>query len=264
MSPFGSKEVQNKSKKTLIKKYGVDNSFKAKEIQEKLEKTNLERYGVEHCLASPEIKKKVQKTNLKKYGFVSPLSSKQVRDKAKKKWLEKYGVENPLSAKEIRNKLKRTNLEKYGFENPMQNPDVAKKGWETKRKNGTLNTSKPEDRVYDKLKITYPNIIRECATDPRYPFSCDFYISEKDLFIECNFSWTHGKKPFKEPFDKNKTAHLKLLNEWQEKSNNHPYFKSAINTWTVRDPLKRETAKKNKLNYIEIFYEKDIDRVMTE
>ena len=29
----------------------------------------------------------------------------------------------------------------------------------------------------------------------RYPFACDFYISSLDLFIECNYHWTHGGKP---------------------------------------------------------------------
>ena len=30
----------------------------------------------------------------------------------------------------------------------------------------------------------------------RYPFACDFYISSLDLFIECNYHWTHGGKPY--------------------------------------------------------------------
>ena len=30
-------------------------------------------------------------------------------------------------------------------------------------------------------------------------------------------------------------------------------YQQAINVWTISDPLKRETAKKNNLNYLEIF-----------
>jgi len=38
------------------------------------------------------------------------------------------------------------------------------------------------------------------------------------------------------------------LNAWKEKQ-----YTDAINVWTVTDPLKRQTAKENKLNYLEIF-----------
>ena len=35
------------------------------------------------------------------------------------------------------------------------------------------------------------------------------------------------------------------------------FYKEALNIWSKRDPLKRETAKINKLNYLEIFYNDD-------
>jgi len=31
------------------------------------------------------------------------------------------------------------------------------------------------------------------------------------------------------------------------------FYEIAINVWTVRDPLKRETARKNNLNWLEFF-----------
>lgn len=36
-----------KSKRTCLEKYGVENGAQAKEVQEKIKKTNLERYGVD-------------------------------------------------------------------------------------------------------------------------------------------------------------------------------------------------------------------------
>ena len=37
------------------------------------------------------------------------------------------------------------------------------------------------------------------------------------------------------------------------KSKNTQYHNNAINTWTIRDVKKRNIAKQNNLNYLEIF-----------
>ena len=80
-----------------------------------------------------------------------------------------------------------------------------------------------------------------------YPFACDFYIVDKNLYVEIQGNWTHGPHPF----DKNNKEDINILNNWKEK--NTPYYLSAIKNWTINDPYKREVAKNNKLNFIEIF-----------
>lgn len=69
--------------------------------------------------------------------------------------------------------------------------------YKTKKKNHTFNTSKPEEESYNLLLHKYDknDIIRQYK-DERYPFSCDFYIKSLDLFIECNYHFTHGSHPF--------------------------------------------------------------------
>ena len=67
------------------------------------------------------------------------------------------------------------------------------------------------------------------------------------MFIECNFSWTHGGHWFDEANEED----LKTLQRWKDKGTN--YYLNAINTWTVRDVEKRNCAEKNHLNYLEIF-----------
>ena len=49
--------------------------------------------------------------------------------------------------------------------------------------------------VLKMLKIIKGNedIIRQYKSD-LYPFACDFYIPSLDLYIECNYHWTHGNK----------------------------------------------------------------------
>ena len=52
--------------------------------------------------------------------------------------------------------------------------------------------------------------------DERYPFNCDFYIGDLDIFIELNLHWTHGK----EPFDVKNKENLKIVEQWKEKTLN--------------------------------------------
>lgn len=119
-----------------------------------------------------------------------------------------------------------------------------------KLKNGTINTSKPEELAFSKLikKFGMQNVIRY-HTDARYPFECDFYIKSLDLFIELNYHWTHGLHQF----NKDNPADLQKLTNWITKSATSNFYKVAINVWTKRDVAKYETALKNKLNYL-MFY----------
>jgi hypothetical protein len=47
ISPFGNKDIQNKSKATLNEKYGVDNPFKNKEIQDKIRNLNENKFKID-------------------------------------------------------------------------------------------------------------------------------------------------------------------------------------------------------------------------
>ncbi len=92
--------------------------------------------------------------------------------------------------------------------------------------------------------------------DDTYPYSCDFFIPELNLFIEIQGSWTHGKHPF----DSNNKKDVEKLNYW--KSKNNEYYNNAIYTWTDLDVRKRKTANENQLNYLEIF-SNNIDECIT-
>ena len=119
---------------------------------------------------------------------------------------------------------------------------------DTKKHKETMESSisLEETYCYQELIKKYgkSDIIRQYK-EKRYPFHCDFYIKSKDLFIECNYHWTHGKHPF----DKNNSEDIKKLNAWQEKAKTSDYYKGAIEVWTIRDPLKLKYFKENNLNY---------------
>lgn len=120
----------------------------------------------------------------------------------------------------------------------------------TKKLHNSFNTSEPEQLFYNELlKENVNKTIYKQYKDKRYPFYCDFYIKEDDLFIECNFHWTHGGKPY----DPNDIECQEKLKIWQEKAKTSQFYKNAIETWTVRDVKKRKIAEENKLNYKTIY-----------
>lgn len=132
------------------------------------------------------------------------------------------------------------------------------KGIETKKKNGTLNYSKPEENLYGYLVKLFgkKDIIRQYKEE-RYPYFCDFYIKSKDLFIELNGNWNHGPHPFNNT-DEND---IDLLEQWQAKTNGKDYYSNAIYVWTELDVKKQQVAKENNLNYIMIYDYKDKENI---
>lgn len=64
-----------------------------------------------------------------------------------------------------------------------------------------------------------------------------------------------------EPYDDSNEEHKKLLELFNSNlRNNKPIYEAAINTWTIRDPMKRKTARENNLNWIEFFTVKEFEQ----
>ena len=242
-----------KAQKTCLNKYGVINVFQSEEIKRRCKKTKLEKYNDENWTN----RQKFIKTCNELYGGCGN-RSEQIFDKVKKKNLELFGVEHSLSDKSVRDKGKKTCLEKYGdeiytrtdaYREYMKHIDwesKAKKEYDTKKRNNSFNISKPEDETYDMLKLKFNDVIRGYHSD-LYPFNCDFYISSLDLYIECNYHWTHGIHPY----DNTTKDDLLTLNKWKLKETK--FYENAIKTWTIRDVKKLKTFEDNNLNY-KIFY----------
>lgn len=129
--------------------------------------------------------------------------------------------------------------------------NTLKKSFETKRKNHTFNTSKPEEKMYQELCKQYgeEDVFRNYRDDERYPFACDFYIKSLDKFIELNACWTHGGRPF----DENDPSCLEQLHKWEKKAEQSEFYRNTIHTWTVSDVRKIETTRINNLNYEAIY-----------
>ena len=245
-SSLSSTEIKEKVAKTNMERYGFKNVFSNRDIQAKLQKTNLEKYGNTNSVQNKEIQEKIKKDNLKKYGVEHNISRPEVREKIKSTMLKKLGVATPFESQEIQDKIVAKNLINIGVEYPTCSKEFFLKSWETKKSRGTCNTSKPEEDLYKLLKEVFPEtlITRNYNTDKRYPFACDFYLPEFDLFIELQGSWTHGKEPYND-------TNLPL--KWEVKSEFSKYYRNAVEVFTVKDTLKRKTASENSLNYLEIW-----------
>lgn len=220
-----------------------------KSVRDKNRATNMQLYGCENGAASDEVKTKILVTLEKKYG---------------------EGVKNPWQAKQVKEKIKQTLLKKFGVDNIAKSEyskarhnacitQTVEKRNITKKKNGTFNTSKPEEKCYKLLidKFGAVDVVRQYRSE-FYPFNCDFYIKSKDLYIEFNGSWTHGSHPF-DPSDKNDLA---LLEVWKAK--NKKYYFIAINTWTKRDVNKRNIAKQNGINIKEFWNVRELEEFLKE
>ena len=146
-----------RTKKTNLKKYGVENPFQNELIKEKIKQTNLKKYGVENPSQNKEIYEKIKQTNVEKYGFTSPIKNKDVKNKIENTMIKKYGVKNATQSKKIQNKIKKTNLKKYGVENPFQNELIKEKIKQTNLKK--YGTEKPFQSVLvqDKIKKVFKN-----------------------------------------------------------------------------------------------------------
>ena len=257
-APMKSSKIKEKSKQVCLEKYGVENISQFFETKEKYKQTCLEKYGVDNPFKlektkinshSKEAKEKQRKTCLEKYGVENSFQSKEVRQKYKENYKRKYGVENPFQNEIIKEKIKQTCLEKYGVDRAIKNSLISNKVINTRIKNNTWTTSKPEEKLYLYIKEKFPSVIRQYKDKERYPYFCDFYIPELDLFLELNGTWTHGNHPY----DMNSKEDNSILNIWKEKSKEHPMYLTAIKTWVVSDVNKRNKAKENHLNFKEVW-----------
>ena len=254
---YDSLSTYDKTKYTCLKRYGVDHPSKLS--------TNV--FKCNNPQKNDIIKQKTKQTRIELYGqYMSDanISSLQSIDTKHKRcqsfnttMLNKYGDNNYRNT----NKHKETCIEKYGVDSYFKTDEfknlmiknksaIQQKIYNAKVNHKSFNTSKPENESYTILKEHYPDVVSQYK-DNRYPFACDFYIPSIDLFIECNYHWTHGGKPYEGTEDDKQ-----IVEKWKTKGTK--FYNNAIQTWTIRDVNKRNIAKQNKLNYIEFWAIKEL------
>lgn len=251
--------IKKKMKETNLRKYGFNCPSKSEVVKEKIKQTCLKRYGVEYTGQIEEAKEKSKKTCLEKYGSEYYIGSKDCLEKTIEFSKQNYNVDWFTKSEEIKNKAKETMLKKYGVEYSMQIPknkeymsylmssyEMQERRYNTMKRNHTFNSSSTEEEFFLYIKSRFPKVIRQYRDKVRYPYFCDFYIPELDYFIELQGYYTHGNHPF----DPNSNEDLQLIEHYKEK-----YGKTcqAITIWSIKDVEKRECAKRNNLNFKEVW-----------
>lgn len=239
-----------KRKETFIEKYGVDNNMKSPTGMAEYLKGIRAKYNDDSITSVFQVKS-VNDKCIRTYNerLKDETYRKCRHDRLVKASNEKFGEGNYMN----RSKAKSTMIQRYGVEFPLQlksiqqmgcTVDVREKAFATKRRNGTFNTSKPEEESYKLLceKFGADNVARQYKSEA-YPFNCDFYVKPLDLYVECNFSWVHGKHWF----DPVSEADQATLAKWKAKGTK--YYGIAAKVWTEMDPKKKAMAEANNLNY---------------
>ena len=125
-----------KTKKSCLKKYGVENVSQIESVKKKKEATCLKNYSVTNPSYSPEILEKIGNSLEAKFGFRHALQNKNILHKAQKTTEEKYGVKNALKNKTLLEKSKETCFKNNGVEFSMQSPILKEKIKKTRIKRG--------------------------------------------------------------------------------------------------------------------------------
>jgi len=197
-----------KVKRTIKKRYGVENPSQVKEFQEKRKETNKKRYGVEHAMSNPEIYKRAILTWNKKYGS-HPAKTIQIKNKKIKTNKKRYGVENPSQVKEFQEKRKETNKKRYGVEHAMSNPEIYKKSEEAMFKKYGVRKALNKKEFLEKAKQT--NLEKRGVEWPME----DPLVSEK-ITGPKSYRWIKNREerftPYTEKFF-NKEFRIQILKE---------------------------------------------------
>lgn len=273
----------------MIAQYGTDNPFKLDEYQEKAAQTREERYGARYTMAegsvfADEARKKGRATRRSRERYTRVLTPDEIARRSArtaKTVRSRYGVDHVSqipSAREAQRqraeqygkqwaeKARQTNIERYGFPSwtmgdearreiskRMSSTRVQRQSLATKKRNATLATSFSEDALYE-LLVEYADkhgmtVVRQHRDEKRYPFAVDFYIPERDLFIELNGSWSHGGHWY----EVDREMDQKTVQTWRKKGEKSQYYLNALGTWTERDVRKRAAACEAHLNYVTLW-----------
>lgn len=215
--------------------------------------THLVRHGVENPFERDDVKDQIRQTIQEHYGVDNPSLSPVIRERRRQTMQERYGVDNPFASEIVKEQIHQTVQERYGVDYVFQSDEILARAMDTKRKNGTFASSSSEDALYE-LLVEYADqlgmtVVRQHRDEERYPFAVDFYIPERDLFIELNGSWSHGGHWY----ESDREMDQKTVQTWRKKGKKSQYYLNALGTWTERDVRKREAARDAQLNYVTLW-----------
>lgn len=224
----------NKDKKLLVEKtnmskYGTRYPLMCKEIQQKSSKTLIDKYGVDNASKSELIKQKKIKTSLTNFNTNHPLQNENILNKLKSNLIEKYGVDNVQKCHSVLEKRKNTKrinhyntiLNKFSHKVlPLFSENEYKKSgsdfvylfkcvlcnleFESSIKNGRIprclncypflsGYSNLEKEVVSFINELGINNIQENTKKIIPPLELDIYLPDYNIALEFNGLYWHGE-----------------------------------------------------------------------
>ena len=108
----------------------------------------------------------------------------------------------------------------------------------------------------DDLNIQY---IQEYK-DSLYPYFCDFYLPEYNMYVELNGHFVHQKHLFNE----NNLDDVVTLSKYNVLAKTSSFYAKVVHIWTVVDVEKYKVAKENNLNYVLLWSIDDINKFLED
>jgi len=251
----------------LEQKFEVRSSLCLPPVREKTKETLLAKYGVTNISQNASIKLKKEQSFLSHFGYKNNFCNDSILSKA---MTASHTIES-------NNKRKNTNRLRHNVDfytetfkgrhltldhknkisKYMKSEIGQKVRYDALSAHQTWNTSSYEESTYKELMKHYEHddVVRQYKCD-KYPYHCDFFIKSKNIFIEVQCSHFHHFHPF----DKNDMNDIIELERLKEQTK--PQYKQIIDTWTVYDVKKRNTAKESNLIYYEIWPNDNIVNVI--
>lgn len=259
--------IREKTKNTLIEKYGTDKYSN----REKYKQTCLKRYGVENTFAHDKCKDKIKQTMIERYGVEYAQQSKKIQETRKQNSLKKYGVDHHMKHEEIRKRQIKGLLQRFtdnidGLIGYTEDGDrimacphpecnlctkkfyiipsknyYARKEFNIEpctniheikqgRNRGTILETTIRN-ILDEYDIEYETNNRSILKDKEL----DIYIPSKNIAIECNGCFWHSQqhhKPINYHIDKYKKCRdvgVQLIMFWEDQiKNNLDIVKSIL------------------------------------
>lgn len=224
--------------------------FSSPEVQAKSRKTNLERYGAEYHMQNPEHAKKWKEEYKEKTGYETALNNPTVRKKINNTVKDKYGVDYISQSPEIKARIKasmgkigrhwqltedeKEKILSYRKQHYVSDAVVADETKVAGRSAVSIvlreagfepgSTSKPEFMIRKFIQHRFPNWKLSCRNRQIIaPLEIDIYIPEIKTGIEMNGLYWHANREryHYDKFKKAQAAGVSLLQIWDTECDLH-------------------------------------------
>ena len=123
-------DKKEKSKNTILNKYGVEHYSQTQDFKTKVKETSLEKWGVNNFSKTKEFLEKSKKTYRNKWGVDNFTQTEEYRKKSKQTLTNKYGVDSWMKTENGKSRFKQKMIERYQVEQISQNEEYRKNNFD--------------------------------------------------------------------------------------------------------------------------------------